>query len=72
MCFQSCVDLDVKGESVVIRRDSSPDSDSGDEPPLKKQRPKLIDSKKPKAATDNGQEHWWCLSVIVLFGINDT
>ena len=42
---------------VCCRRESSPcsDSDSGDEPPLKKQRPKLIDSKKPKTATDNGE-----------------
>ncbi|XP_076452575.1 uncharacterized protein LOC143288159 [Babylonia areolata] len=47
---QSCV-------THLKRRDSSPcsDSDSGDEPPLKKQRPKLIDSKKPKTAMDNGE-----------------
>lgn len=47
---QSCV-------TQLKKRDTSPcsDSDSGDEPPLKKQRPKLIDSKKPKAvALDNG------------------
>ncbi|KAK7088081.1 uncharacterized protein [Littorina saxatilis] len=47
---QSCV-------THLKRRDSSPcsDSDSGDEPPTKKQRPKLIDSKKNKAPTDNGE-----------------
>ncbi|XP_025091130.1 uncharacterized protein LOC112562232 isoform X2 [Pomacea canaliculata] len=60
--------LKFRGTSILFRlpqscmaqlkkRDSSPcsDSDSGEEPPAKKQRPKLIDSKKPKGSSDNGE-----------------